>query len=169
MGEISLPTGLRGALPGTSVELPLSGRMDLVLFRQAVKFAPGELGGAAAWVVDFKTGGDKTLSLKKLAEGEGLQVALYARALQALGAGDVALTLLNAKADAEPQLMGADLEDAKLAGLWQLLADFAMGRWGENGDLANERENSGEYPSATLPVPVEILRSKWELTHPPTP
>jgi hypothetical protein len=165
LGEISLPPKLRGGLPGTGVELPLSGRMDLALFRQPVVFAPGQLGGAEAWVLDFKTGADKPLTLKKLADGEGLQVALYARALLALGAGAVSLTLLNAEADAEPQLTGADLEDPRLDKLWKLLADFAAARWGEHCDLDNERENSGDYPSATLPVPVEILRQKWELTH----
>jgi hypothetical protein len=168
LGETSLPSGLQGALPGTGVALSLSGRMDLVLFRQPVVFAPGQLGGTAAWVIDFKTGGDAPLSLKKLAEGAGLQVALYARALLALGAGAVSLTVLNAGGDAEPQLTGADLADPKLADLWRLLADFAQGRWGEHCDLDDEQENSGDYPSATLPVPIEILRRKWEITHPQT-
>ncbi len=166
LGEISLPCELRGALPGTRVELPLSGRMDLVLFGQPVVFAPGRLGSSAAWVVDFKTGGDPPLSLKKLADGAGLQVALYARALLVLGAGTVSLTVLNAGGDAEPQLTSVDLENPKLANLWKLLADFAQGRWGEHCDLDNEQENSGDYPSATLPVPIDILRRKWEITHP---
>jgi hypothetical protein len=51
--------------------------------------------------------------------------------------------------------------------LWKLLGELAEGRWGENCDLDNERENSGDYPTATLPVPVEILRKKWEITHSP--
>jgi hypothetical protein len=166
LGEIALPADLHGALPVTGAELSLSGRIDLALFQKSVVFAPGKLGGAAAWVVDFKTGGDKPLSLKKLAEGDGLQVALYARALRAMGAGEVALTVLNAEAAAEPQLRAAELDDPMLAELWRLLADFAAGRWGENCDLADERENSGDYPLATLPVPVEILRRKWKITHP---
>jgi hypothetical protein len=167
LGEIELPKNLRGALPGMGGELVFSGRMDLALFRQPVDYATGKLAGAEAWVVDFKTGGDKPLSLKKLAEGEGLQVALYACALRAMGAGGVTLTVLTAEGEAEPQLTSAQLEDARLGGLWKLLGELAEGRWGENCDLDNERENSGDYPTATLPVPVEILRKKWEITHSP--
>lgn len=167
LGEISLPANLRGGLPGAGGELALTGQMDLVLWRRPVVFAPGQLGGAEAWVVDFKTGADKPLTLKKIAEGEGLQVALYACALRAMGAGEVALTLLNAEGEAEPQLTGAQLADVRLAGVWKLLGELAAGRWGENCDLDDERENSGDYPSATLPVPVEILRKKWEITHSP--
>jgi len=54
-----------------------------------------------------------------------------------------------------------------LAALWRLLADFALrGAWGERCDLDDKHDRPGEYPSATLPVPVEILRRKWALTHP---
>ncbi len=94
-------------LPGAGGTLPLTGRMDLVLFPKPIVFAPGKLGGAAAWVIDFKSGGDEKLSLKKLAKGEGLQVALYARGRWVgawrEGRSIARLTLLNVDADAFPQ------------------------------------------------------------------
>ncbi len=167
LAEINLPPGLRAALPGTSREFPLTGRMDLVLFPRPTVFGQGKMAGTTAWVVDFKTGNDQPLKLKALAQGEGLQLALYAWALRALGAGTVALTLLNSDADAAPQLRDGDLADAKLAGLWQLLAAFAtQGCWGEIRDLDDEHDRAGDYPTATLPVPAALLSQKWEKTHP---
>ncbi len=167
LAEINLPAGLTAILPGTEVEFPLRGRMDLVLFPQRTEFAPGKMANTAAWVIDFKTGKDKPLKLKALARGEGLQLALYAWALRAMGAPSVALTLLNSDTDGAPQLQGTDLADGKLADLWQLLATYAgEGRWGERNDLDDEHDRPGDYPSATLPVPVAVLWQKWEITHP---
>jgi hypothetical protein len=167
LAEANLPRGLSGNLPGMEGILPLRGRLDLVLLSQSAQFVPGGLAGARAWLIDFKTGGDEVLGLKRLSRGEGLQLALYALALRALGASEVALTTLTREAAAEPQLTNADLEHVSLHGLWRLLAAFAItGRWGEFRDLNNEHDRPGDYPLATLPVPAEILREKWALTHP---
>jgi hypothetical protein len=166
LAEATLPPGLRIALPGREVMIPVSGRMDLVLFSRAVTFAQGGL--VDAWLIDFKSGAAETLTKKKLAQGKGLQLALYAQALHALGAPMVSLTLLNRDAEAEPQLTGSDLGAPEVEKIWQLLADFAVaGQWGEICDLTDDYREAGDYPSATLPVPVEILRQKWRLTHPP--
>jgi hypothetical protein len=166
LAEISLMPNLSVALPSVPEKIPLTGRMDLVLFPRPVIFAPHKLSNSPAWLFDFKTGGDDRLTLKRLAKGEGLQLALYAQALLALGAGPVKLTLLNAAAGAEAQLTDADLAAPELASRWRLLADFAVrGRWGEFCDLEDEHARPGDYPSATLPVPVEILERKWRLTH----
>jgi hypothetical protein len=165
LAEIPLPENLSWALPGGVTPLALSGRIDLALFDRPVVFAPGKLAGVSAWVLDFKTGQDKPLALKKLAAGEGLQIALYARALLGLGAASVALTLLTPEADAVSQINGSELTDAQLDGLWHLLAHMAAGRWGDLGGAGDARGNSGDYPSATLPIPPEILRRKWEITH----
>jgi len=165
--EINLPAGLCCALPSVRELVPLSGRMDLVLFPKGVVFAEGKLRGVNAWLFDFKTGGDDELSMKRLAKGQGLQLALYARALLALGADAVSLTLLNAEAKPESQLSSRELDAPELAQFWQLLADFAVrGVWGEFCDLEDEHASPGDYPSATLPIAVEILLHKWELTHP---
>ncbi len=167
LAEAPLPANLNGNLPGLATTLPLRGRLDLVLLSQSAVFAPCGLAGARAWLIDFKTGGDEGLSLKRLGRGEGLQLALYALALRALGAAEVALTTLTREGAAEAQLTGTDLEHTALKGVWQLLAAFAdTGRWGEFRDLANEHDRPGDYPLATLPVPAEILREKWALTHP---
>jgi len=166
LGEFYLPAGLNGPLPLVNVAMPLAGRLDLVRLSRAGVFAPGGLTGTGAWLVDFKTGGDQTLSVARLAKGEGLQLALYAVALQALGAGPVRLTLLTREGGAEAQLTGEELADPPLAGLWQLVADLAVaGQWGERHDLADAHDRAGDYPLATLPMPGEIIRQKWALTH----
>ncbi len=167
LAEISLPPGLRIALPGTGASIPLSGRIDLALFSRPAVFTQGGL--VNAWLIDFKSGAAKPLSKTRLARGEGLQLALYAQALLALGAPTVLLTLLNRDAAAEPQLTEAELGAPELAKLWQLLADYAVkGCWGEISDLTDEYREAGDYPTATLPVAAEILRQKWLLTHPST-
>ncbi len=166
LAETKLPRGLPVALPGVAQSIPLSGRMDLVLFPRGVSLATEKLGGSPAWLFDFKTGADDKLTIKKLSQGRGLQLALYALALRALGAGVVELTLLNPAAEPQPQLTDADFAAPELAGCWQLLADFAVrGQWGERCDLEDEHARPGHYPSATLPVPVDILERKWQLTH----
>jgi len=167
LAEINLISGLKGNLPHAGLAIPLVGRMDLVLLSRAGSFAPGGLAGAAAWLVDFKTGGDEPLRLNPLAKGKGLQLALYALALRALGAGPVALTLLTRDGAAEPQLAGEDLENPELAGLWKLVAEMAVtGCWGDRMDLAGEHGRPVTRPLATLPIPGEILRKKWALTRP---
>jgi hypothetical protein len=167
LAEINLTPGLSGVLPHAGVAIPLVGRMDLVLLSGAGSFAPGGLAGVAAWLVDFKTGGDEPLRLNPLGRGKGLQLALYALALRALGAGPVALTLLTRDGAAAPQLTDEDLEKPELAELWKLVADMAVtGCWGERLDLAGEHARPAARPLATLPIPGEILRKKWALTRP---
>ena len=167
LAEINLPPGLSGVLPHTGAVIPFVGRMDLVLLNRAGNFAAGGLDGAAAWLVDFKTGGDELLRVKPLAKGKGLQLALYALALRALGAGPVALTLLTRDGAAVLQLKAEDLENPELAELWQLVAEMAVsGCWGDWPDLAGEHARTSVQPLATLPVSDDILRKKWMLTHP---
>lgn len=169
LAEVTLPGDLRIELPETAAAIPLTGRMDLALFPRPVTWAAGQLAGTNAWLIDFKSGQADALTKKKLAQGKGLQLALYAQALLAMGALSVSLTLLNREAEAAPQLTNAELDAPELASLWRLLTDFAVaGRWGEIGDLTDDYREAGDYPSATLPVPVEILRQKWLLTHPST-
>jgi hypothetical protein len=169
LAEVTLPNDLRIQLPGTEFEIPIKGRMDLALFPRPVIWAKSRLAGTHAWLIDFKSGQAEAMTKKKLAKGQGLQLALYAQALLAMGAASVALTLLNRDTEAEPQLLESDLGAPELADLWQLLADFAVaGRWGEICDLTDDYRAAGDYPSATLPVPVEILRQKWLRTHLPS-
>jgi hypothetical protein len=141
--------------------------MDLDLLSQARSFAPGGLTVTAAWLVDFKTGGDEPLRLNPLAKGKGLQLALYALALRALGAEPVALTLLTRDGAAEAQLTGEDLEKPELEELWKRVAEMAVtGCWGDRLDLGGEQARPAARPLAILPIPGEILRKKWALTRP---
>jgi len=167
LAEATLPLGLKGALPQTDTEFALRGRLDLVLCNRPAQVVPENLRGARAWLIDFKSGGDRPLGLTRLARGEGLQLALYALALRALGAEGVAMTTLTREAAAETQLTGADLDADALTGMWRTLAEFSSaGCWGEFHDLTDAHDRPGDYPLATLPVAGEILREKWALTHP---
>ncbi|HTB64077.1 MAG TPA: PD-(D/E)XK nuclease family protein, partial [Opitutales bacterium] len=139
LAEAELPPNLQCALPGITGSIPLTGRMDLVMFPRSVSLAGGSLVGVPAWLLDFKTGMDKPLTLIRLAKGKGIQLALYALALKALGAGEVSLTLLNAEAALKSQMESAELEHPELAARWQLLAEFAIGGvWGDLSDLEDE-------------------------------
>lgn len=145
--------------------LRVRGRMDLVLSPDET-FAPG----SRLWLFDFKTGADKPLRpkdlLKKFAKGGGgLQLALYALALRALGAGEVAITLLTPGTAAAPQLSSADVES--LAGFWRGLARMQdTGLFGMRGELRSEFSHTAAMPIATLPVSADLLEEKWALTHP---
>jgi hypothetical protein len=139
--------------------------MDLVLSHDET-FAPG----SRLWLFDFKTGSDRPLKPKDLVRkfakgGGGLQLALYALALRAIGAGDVIITLLTPEAEVEPQLGSADIES--LADFWRGLARMQdTGIFGMRGELRSEFAHTAQMPIATLPVSADLLEEKWALTHP---
>lgn len=145
--------------------LRLRGRMDLVL-AQDESFRPG----ARLWLFDFKTGSDKPLKpkdlLKKFSRGEGgLQLALYALGLRAIGAAEVAITLLTPATEATPQLVLGDVE--ALADFWAELARMQdTGQFGMRGVLRPEFGHAPDMPLATLAVPPDLLEEKWVRTHP---
>lgn len=150
---------------GDGVTLRLVGRMDLVLANEEIFRA-----GAPLWLFDFKTGSDKPLTAKnllgKFAEGGGgLQLALYALGLQAIGAAAVDITLLTPDTEARPQIALADV--ATLTDFWRGLAQMQdTGCFGLRGELRPEHGHSRAMPLATLPVPEDLLDEKWALTHP---
>lgn len=162
--EWTLPKPTEVKLANAS-PLRLRGRMDLVLSHDDT-FRPG----ARLWLFDFKTGSDKPLAPKDLAKkfakgGGGLQLALYAMALRALGAAEVNITLLTADTPAEPQLSVADAE--ALADFWRGLARMQeSGIFGQRGTLRPEFGHAPDMPLATLALPPDLLEEKWALTHP---
>lgn len=145
--------------------LRLRGRMDLVL-------SPDEVfvRGSRLWLFDFKTGSDKPLKpkdlLKKFAKGEGgLQLALYALALRAIGASEVAITLLTPESIAAPQLTATDIE--VFADFWRgLIRMQDSGIFGNRGELRSEFGHTAEMPIATVAVSPDLLEEKWALSHP---
>jgi hypothetical protein len=148
---------------GGGPELHVNGRLDLIL-------AAAPPGASAlpddAWIVDYKTGNRKPLSLKKLGTGDGLQLALYALALHQLGTRAIGVSLLTPDLTlAKAQLTLADLQAQ--GWLWQgLRAMQENGVFGMRGGLRDEFTYRSDYPLATLAIDSEVLAEKWMLTHP---
>ncbi|HEY2124207.1 MAG TPA: PD-(D/E)XK nuclease family protein [Chthoniobacterales bacterium] len=157
--------------------LKLRGRIDLILAQSAP--AQGRFDGLPLWVVDYKTGKRKSLRppagkseeetlefvLKQFLRGDGIQVALYALALQQLGAEDVGVSLLAPGLDlAEPQLNLRQITAHPK--IWRELAQMQRtGVFGMRGLIRSEFAFTGDYPLATLPIDKDLLETKWILTH----
>lgn len=162
---------------GENKVLRVRGRIDLVLGR-------GEKGSSGLlfpelWIVDYKTGRQRGFDKhagrgkestaerfkKQLVDGRGVQLALYALAAHALGAERARLTLLSSLGELESQF---ELDDA-LAQKDFWLALHEMQESGIFGMLGQVHQLFGfgrTYPLATLAVDFELLRAKWNLTHP---
>jgi hypothetical protein len=157
--------------------LRVRGRIDLILARQKSK--QSQIGYEDLWVVDYKTGRQRGFSLKEfrkkdtpkrkfrkqLIEGRGVQLALYALAVHALGAQKVQLTLLSPTEQLEPQF---DL-DAVLAQNDFWIELHRMQETGVFGMLGAVHADFGfvpQYPLATLPIDTDLLEEKWALAHP---
>ena len=148
----------------TGGRLALRGRIDVLFAREQADAIP-----RAGWVVDFKTGQEKPLSERTLADrlrsGHGIQIALYALALADAGAEDVQVSLLTPEDEVKPQagLNAIRAQDA----LWAALARMQdTGIFGITGALRSEYGVSLELPLATLAVEPALLDEKWALTHP---
>jgi hypothetical protein len=156
--------------------LRVRGRIDLILAR--AKSEQSQMGYEDLWVVDYKTGRQRGFSLKELRkkdtpqrkfrkqliEGRGVQLALYALAVHALGAERVQLTLLSPAEQLEPQFHLADVLAQK--DFWREL--HRMQETGVFGMLGAVHSDFGfvrHYPLATLPIDTDLLKAKWALTH----
>ena len=146
--------------------LDVFGRMDLVFFDRTGATVEVLLAmGARCWLHDFKSGKNNPLSSKRLATGEGIQLALYALGLADAGSEDVNLTLLKPGAEAVNQLSLAEVRGHGV--LWEhLLRLQQTGRFGQLEKLRDEFRAGAEFPLATLAVPTDVLLAKWQLTHP---
>jgi len=162
VGEFTLRAKDTLSLPELG-PMPLRGRIDLLLSQQTTLLAEDAASPRAAWVVDFKTGADAPLSKRGLAAGDGLQLALYALALKALGVATVDLSILRPDVPLQPQLnVAAVLEQTELwASLWRM---HRSGCLGDRGAVRSAYTFTGHYPLATLPVDPLILEQKWQLT-----
>ena len=168
------PTSIR--VSQTAI-LRVRGRIDLILARR--KSEQSQIGYEDLWVVDYKTGRQRGFSFKELrkkdtptrklrkqlTEGRGVQLALYALAVHALGAQKVQLTLLSPADELEPQF---DV-DAVLAqnDFWMELHRMQeSGVFGMLGPIHADFGLVAQYPLATLPIDTDLLEEKWVLTHP---
>lgn len=161
--EWSLPRPLE--VPLGERTLRLRGRMDFLLSR-----AETLKSGAELWLFDFKTGSAHPLNSRNLLAkfangGGGLQLALYARALQQMGASAVDITLLTPSTRAARQLSLTDL-----AGFDPFLAVLARlqdtGVFGMRGELRPEFGATSSLPLATLRIDPDLLEEQWAATHP---
>jgi hypothetical protein len=152
-------------------------RIDLILARGDRKRS--RLGFPELWVVDYKTGRQRGFNLrelrrnqtpkeklrKQLVEGRGVQLALYALAVHALGASRVQMTLLSPNGDLEPQFFLEHVLAQK--DFWRELHRMQKtGVFGMLGGIFSEYGIARTYPLATLAIDLDLLRQKWELTHP---
>ncbi|WP_189512021.1 PD-(D/E)XK nuclease family protein, partial [Cerasicoccus arenae] len=168
-GEWSLPKQPLH-LPGNPLDgLIFSGRIDALLSDTPPEKLSGRAKSvwpdyAAAWIIDFKTGGDKPLSAKQLIKGEGVQLALYALALHSLGAERVQTSLLRPGEEINAQV---SLEQMlSLDEPWTRIRNMATtGKLGIRGPQRSDYSFVGEYPLAHLSIKPAILESKWQLTH----
>ena len=150
--EISLGAGV------DAVSLAVTGRIDLLLTAHPI--SAGETPPAGdAWVLDFKTGSDKPLSLKLVEAGKGLQLALYALALEQLGFSGVSASVVKHDLPLEQQL---DAQDAATAALVseRLPAIVRSSVLGDAGEIRSEFSFTGDFPLATLQVPPELLEAR---------
>jgi hypothetical protein len=157
--------------------LRVRGRIDLILARRKVE--QSQIGYKDLWVIDYKTGRQRGFKLKELRkkdtpqrkfrkqliEGRGVQLALYALAVHALGAEDVQLTLLSPAEQLEPQFHLADVLVQK--DFWSELHRMQeTGIFGMLGPVHADFGFVAKYPLATLPIDTDLLEEKWALTHP---
>ena len=157
--------------------LRVRGRIDLILARGARK--ESRLPFEDLWLVDYKTGRQRGLYLRErrsreaseekfrklLAKGRGVQLALYALAMQALGASNVQLALLGLADELESQFRLADVRAQK--DFWRELYRIQeTGIFGTHGPIHADYGFAHDYPLATLGVDEELLKQKWAITHP---
>ena len=155
--EWKLPSG---SVVGSMTDWPISGRIDLILQSESD-------GSERFWVVDFKTGKDQPLSLDRLRKGDGIQLALYALALDST-AEEISVSLLRPGETLEVQLSSSQLKE--LDPLWSDMRKIAQsGRLGWAGAVWDHYRFVGDFPIATVPLPKEIWKPKWEREHPHLP
>lgn len=143
--------------------LALSGRIDAIASKAPIDLAsPLAHTDEALWILDFKTGKTPSLDIKKLnKDGQGLQIALYALALRALGFKNISCSIVLPKTALEPQLSLEALED-----LGEIKARIeALLQGGVFGMKPSPHSpyNPIAYPIATVAIKSEVLDAKARL------
>jgi len=166
--QVTLPTGEK---------LRVRGRIDLILAQK--NSADSSFAGSPLWIVDYKTGNVKSLSVsaktpearlaklrQKLVRGDAIQLGFYGLATRELGTSDVQLSILSLRTELDkPQLVLDDL--AGQTEFWRELHRMQeAGIFGLRGAIRNEFAFHPDYPLAVLPIDKEFLDEKWVLTHP---
>lgn len=156
-----------------SVQLLIpTGRIDLLLAEEAPKNVGEGRGGLPDRLLlwDYKTGSqEKPLTegnyARALKSGRGVQIGLYALALNVLGAKEVRAGILTTDANWENTVSLNVIRS--VTDFWKELARMeATGEFGMLGEAQPEFGSPVRFPLATLPVPPDLLANKWDLTHP---
>jgi hypothetical protein len=154
--ELRLPEGATVPL-GEGAALAVSGRMDLLMAdRETWR-------GAAVDIVDFKTGSDKALSVKRMGgNGDSLQLGVYLAAARSLGVRSGRVWMV--KPDEVSSLALEELEPG-LAPLAKIARHLATGRYGAlTPDQSKYGASASSRPLACTPIPAMILREKYAAT-----
>jgi hypothetical protein len=153
--EAKLPEG--ATIPvGNGRRLGVSGRMDLVLSDRP------EWTGARVEIVDFKTGGDSGVSVRKMASsGASLQLGVYlSAAAQAGAAGNVWML----KPDEPPTKVATEELDAACAKLRVIGDHVETGLYGARTPDRTRFTHGFEWPLACAPIAAAILDAKFAAT-----
>jgi hypothetical protein len=147
---------------GNGKDLRVRGRIDLILRRGEPE--------TEFWIVDYKTGEAKPLNSKpadlrrQLAAGDGIQICIYLLALRDR-ATNIYASLLTRGSDLQMQVETNDV--IAQSEIWMEIARIQdTGTFGLLGELRSDYAFTGTYPLATLGIDKELLRKKWERTHP---
>jgi hypothetical protein len=155
--EWTLPHGI--AVPAGGGRIGVRGRMDL-----ALADGPGWTGGEVD-IVDFKTGANAPLSVRRMATaGTGLQLGIYLAAARELGATAGRVRMLKPEAGGESVLVMADLDKAVRAPLARLWEHLTTGRYGQLTADRTDYTHGFEPPLACAPIRQAVLAGKFTLT-----
>jgi len=162
--EMKLPTRAAFACANGRA-LCLRGQVDLLLMERRPGKGDKAFEGQKLWVLDYKTGEGEPISAKKFARGTGVQPALYALAFHTAGAGQIDASIVTPWEPLWPQIGLAEILACQ--SLWDELCRMQeTGIFGMRGELRPEFSFRKDYPLATLEVPLDIIETKWALTHP---
>ncbi len=154
--ELSLPSGAWVQLQDGG-RIMVSGRID------GMHSDRPAWAGANVDIVDFKTGADRPLSLKRMAaRGDSLQLGVYLAAARMLGATGGRIWMI--KQEGVSMLTLAEIE-AGLASLDRVARSLKTGRFGMlSPDATQYTDSSLRHPLAGIPIPEALLRQKYALT-----
>jgi hypothetical protein len=153
--EAKIPEG--ATIPvGMGRRAAVSGRMDLVLSDRP------SWPGAKVEIVDFKTGGDSGVSVRKMASsGASLQLGVYLAAAASAGAAGSVWML---KPDDPPTRIETGDLDAACAKLTVIGDHLASGLYGARTPDRTEFTHGFEWPLACAPIAAAILDAKFAAT-----
>ena len=152
--ECNIPNDAPVRIPGVG-ELPLRGRMDLLLAKSAA---------GPFLVLDFKTGSVANPTPASFSRGENLQILLYGLSLLGL-CEDIAMALASAEEQrVKCSFLSDDLADPSVLRLLErIVIMHRTGRFGCAYEIRSRHGQSGTYPLATLRVPRHIVEAKKQL------